>query len=167
MITKNTSESEVLKLGKICKQCGKCCSFNAGFAQIDELKKIADHLKISEEKLKEKYFDKANVFNKEVYRPKLSKKDGMPFGPCIFLENNACSIHEVKPLHCRVGNCSKDGEALSEWYSVNYLVDAKDSESIRQWALRIKLKPTIKGGTPLEIVGDKKKLQEILEYKII
>lgn len=166
-ITRNTKKEVALKLGKKCKRCGKCCSFGAGFAQIDELSKIAEFLKISEDKLKKNYFDEKNIFNKKVYEPKLNKKDKMPFGSCIFMKENMCTIQDVKPLHCRVGNCNKYGEDMSEWYTVNYLVDINSPESIRQWKARVDLKPTIKGASPLELVGNKEKLKEIIEYKII
>lgn len=165
MITKNTPKEEALTLGENCNKCGKCCSYGAGFAQGNELQKIADHKKISIEKLKDEYFDKANVFNKELFRPKLMKKEPLPFGPCIFLKDNKCEIHEVKPMHCRVGKCGEHGEELSEWYTSNFLVDPKNAESIRQWALRTTLKPSIPGATPVELVGDEKTLKEILEYK--
>lgn len=166
MIKKDTSKKYILTLGKPCKKCGRCCSFDAGFAQENELPKIAEYLKISVDKLKKEYFDKKNVFNKEVYKPKLKKSKDMPFGPCIFMKNSTCTIHKVKPLHCRVGNCGKHGEEISEWYTVNYLVDKKSPESIRQWAIRVSVKKTIKGATPLEIIGDKERLRKILEYEV-
>jgi len=166
IITRNTPKEEVLALGKECKRCGKCCSFGAGFAQFDELPKIADFLKINIDDLKKDYFDEKNIFNKRVYEPKLKKSDGMPFGPCIFMKADICTIHDVKPLHCMVGNCNRYGEDISEWYTVNYLVDIKSPESIRQWKARVDLKPTIKGAAPAEMVG-KKKLKQIIEYKLI
>lgn len=167
MIHKHTPKDEILKLGKNCRKCGHCCSMGAGFAEDHELDIIAKHLKTTKENLKEKYFDKTQVFNKYVYRPKLTAKD-KPFGPCIFLKDKVCGIHEVKPFHCRVGNCSEEhGNDLSEWYTVNCLVDENDPESIRQWNTRVILKPTIKGAKPIDIVGDRDKLKKILEYEIL
>ena len=164
MIHANTSKEDVEALGKECDKCGHCCKYGAGFAQKNELKKIADHLKIDEETLKKEYFDEANVFNKVVYRPKIKKTDGLPFGPCIFMEKNECKIHEVKPLHCRVGNCGEHGESLSEWYTINHLVDKDNMDSLRQWAIRVELKPTIKGGEPKDLVGEEK-AKKIFRYK--
>lgn len=165
MIHANTTQEEVEKLGAQCDKCGHCCKYGSGFAQSHELKKIANHLKIDEEKLKNEYFDKANVFNKELYRPKIKKTDGMPFGPCIFLEENICKIQNVKPIHCRVGNCNESGEALSEWYAINHLVDKESDESLRQWSVRVELKPTIPGGTPVELVGEEKANSLFKKYK--
>lgn len=164
MIEKDTPKIEVIRLGNACNKCGHCCMMGAGFAQENELYPIAKFLDISIEKLKEKYFEKTKVFNKTIYKPKTIKKN-KPYGRCIFLKEKECKIHDVKPLHCRVGNCSEHGESLSEWYTSNYLVDPKDPESIRQWALRVNLKPTIKGASPIEIVGDEKLLKDILDYK--
>ena len=163
-IKKGTSLKKIKKLGEMCNKCGHCCSMGSGFAQKDELEKIADHLKITIKDLHEKYFEKIEIFNKIVYRPK-QKKGKKPFGPCVFLKDKGCVIHEIKPIHCQVGNCNQYGNELSEWYSVNYLVDKDDPESIRQWSLRVKLKSTIEGGKPLDLVDDKNILKEILEYK--
>ncbi len=164
-ITKNTPVKEILAIGSVCSKCGHCCSFGSGFTLEEELRAIAKHLKIDKEKLKKDFFVEKNVFETIVHTPKLKTKDGMPFGNCIFLENKRCKIHEVKPLHCRVGNCNGDGEKISEWYTVNYLVDKKNPKSIRQWNIRVEVKPAIlDGAKPEEIVG-KKKLKEILDYK--
>ena len=161
----STPTHEVEELGKVCDKCGHCCKYGTGFAQKNELKRIADHLKVDEEKLKKEYFDEANVFNKIVYRPKIKKTDGMPFGPCIFLEKNTCKIQDVKPLHCKVGNCSENGEELSEWYTVNHLVDKENDQSLREWSVRTELKPTIKGGSTKELVGEEKEKNLFKKYK--
>lgn len=164
MIHANTSQEDVERIGAECDKCGHCCKYGAGFAQSNELKKIAKHLDIDEEKLKKEYFNEANVFNKRVYKPNIKKTDGMPFGPCIFLKNNVCKIHEVKPLHCRVGNCKNSGEELSEWYAINHLVDKENDDSLREWSVRTELKPTIKGGKVEELIGEEK-AKKILRYK--
>lgn len=164
MITKSTSKEDVLRLGTNCSKCGHCCSYGSGYTQEEELEPIAKHLKVSVEELKTRFFDKKNVFNKITYTPKLNRKSELPFGECIFQKNNLCTIHEVKPLHCRVGNCKEHGQDLSEWYAINFLVDKDNAESIRQWQVRVDLKPTIPGGHPKELVGEEK-LRDILNYQ--
>lgn len=163
-IIKKTPEKEILLISTSCKQCGKCCTLGVGYAKEEELIKIAEKLKITIQELKEKHFEKHIIFNKIVYKPK-QKKENLPFGPCVFLKENMCEIHEVKPLHCRVGNCNEQGDELTEWYYSNHLVNYNDPQSIREWETRITLKPTIKGGSPKENMDDKT-LKKIVGYKI-
>ncbi len=88
----------------------------------------------------------------------------MPFGKCIFLEENLCSIHPARPLHCKVANHGEHGDAINEWFHLNYFVDTKDPTSIREWDLHVKNRKgkTIAGGKPHEIVGEK--IKDIRKY---
>jgi len=164
MITKNTPLKEVLKLGKECKKCGHCCKYGSGFLVDPNEKKIANLLGITEKKLKEKYLEEVEKFNTKRLRPKLIKK-GKPYGSCIFLEKNECKIHEVKPLQCRIGNCSKDGEKLSIWFTLNYFVNKQDPESIRQFNAYLKSGgKTLEGGSLNDFIPDEKELKKILSF---
>jgi Fe-S-cluster containining protein len=164
-ITKKTPLRKILNLAFKCKKCGNCCSYSTGFLVGDDSQKIAKFLKISENELKEKYLDEIEQFNTKLFRPKTTKK---PFGPCVFLKNEECSIQKVKPLHCRIGNCNEFGEELSAWFTLNYLVNAKDPESIRQYKLYIESGgKIIKGGRLQDLVLDKNKLKQILEFKVL
>lgn len=168
MIEKDTPVQKVLELGKNCKKCGHCCSYSSGYILEKELKRIAEFLKISEKELKEKYLDEVYRFGNFVFKPKLKYKSEKPYGNCIFLKNNKqCSIHEVKSLHCRIGNCSPQyGEELNEWFMVNYLVDPYNANSIREWAIRLETRPTIHGARAEDLVGAEK-LKKIMNYEII
>ncbi|MBR9690133.1 hypothetical protein GOV08_00425 [Candidatus Woesearchaeota archaeon] len=163
-IHKDTPKEEVLQHGKGCRMCGHCCSMGSGYTQEQELKQIAEQLNLTKKELKEKHFEKIKVFNKELYKPKINKVGDLPFGPCVFLKDKKCAINLVKPLHCRIGICSEHGQAISEWYTSNFLVDKDDPESIRQWAARVDVKPSIQGAHPKDMVGEEK-LKEILGYK--
>ena len=182
-IEKNTPKKEILKLSTKCKQCGKCCTIGVGFVKENETQKIADKLKITIEELKKNYLEEHNIFNKGVYKPKQEKSktksmvfeleenpekvyfNELPTGPCVFLKENMCEIHDCKPLHCKVGNCNKHGEELTEWYYSNQLVDYDDPQSVREWQTRITFKPTIKGANPKEQM-DEELLKKIVNYKI-
>jgi Fe-S-cluster containining protein len=98
-----------------------------------------------------------------------SIKKGRPYGKCIFLKNkNNCTIHEVKPLHCRIGNCSEYGEDLTVWFALNFCVNPADPESIRQWALYLESGgKNIPGGELKELVKDPKILKKILDYEVL
>ena len=94
------------------------------------------------------------------------KKEGKPYGPCVFLDNNLCRIHAVKPLHCSVCNCGEDGDDLHVWFMVNYCLNIYDPESIRQYNSYIETGGRVIEGAELEkVFPDKQKLKRILSYK--
>ncbi len=164
-ITKQTPPSEILDLGHNCKQCGHCCSLGSGFLVGDDIKKIARFMKITEKELAEKYLDEKELFNTRLSRPKLITQ-GKPYGRCIFLKDKRCSIHQVKPFQCRVGNCNENGEELSIWFTLNFLVNTEDPESVRQYAAYLKSGgKTIEGGKLEELIPDKEKLKKILSFE--
>lgn len=164
-ITKETPLKEILELGKTCSQKNNCCKYGSGCLIGDDLRNIAGFLGISEEKLRKEYLEETERFNTRLLRPKLIRKN-RPYGRCIFFDGNGCKIHEVKPLECRVGNCSKQGEALSKWFMLNYCVNANDPESIRQYAIYLKTNKTLKGGALEELVP-KEKLEKILNFEVL
>ena len=167
MITKKTPLKKILELAKECKQCGHCCMHGSGFVSKNEIKKLAKHFKFKEEAFIKKYLDETVIFNSTVYKFKTRKSNTRPYGTCI-LYRNGCTIHKIKPLHCRIGNCNKHGEELSAWFTVNYLVNPTDPESIRQFKLYIDSGgKTLKHGTLKDLVPDKKMLNKILNYKIL
>jgi Fe-S-cluster containining protein len=166
IITRTTPLAKILELGKICSRKNNCCRHGSGFLAGDDLKNIARFLKTTEEKVKLKYFDEVEMFNKKLLRPK-KKQAGRPYGECIFFDNG-CIIHTVKPLQCKTGNCSEYGEELSAWFLLNYIVDKDDPESIRQYAVYLESGgKKIKGGELSDLVPDKKTLRKILSYEIL
>lgn len=165
MIQKTTSLKQILKLSERCSQCGNCCSYGAGFLFGDDLKNIAEFLNITQKELKKKYLEEVEQFNKILLRPRSTKK---PFGPCIFLKKNLCSIQPVKPLHCKIGNCNKHGEQLSAWFTLNYLIDKNDPESIRQYKIYLESGgKLIEGGKLQDLIPNRNRLKRILEYRIL
>ena len=172
MIAKNTPLKEVLKLAAPC-QCDSCnhgCKFGSGSLAEGDSKRIAEFLKISEEELKKDFLEESELFNKKVLKPRLLRGNGKAHGKCIFYDDNkGCAIHEVKPLECRTSMGCKDyGEDLSVWFMVNYIIDAKDPESIRQYAQYIKTGGKVIPGAELEkLIPDKKRLRKILSYEIL
>jgi len=166
MITKETTKEAVLNLASECSKCGSCCKYGSGFILQEEIKRIAEFLNIPEEKFKENYLEEHLLFNRKVYKFK-TKKSKKPYGECIFLKNNLCQIHDVKPLNCKVASCNEFGEELNEWFIVNYLIDSEDPVAIRAWASRLESKPTIPGGELLDLVPNPQKLNKILNYKIM
>ena len=167
MIRKNTALKKIIELGGECKKCGKCCTFDSGYLVDEDFPKIAKFLGVSEDELKEKYLQKVHMFGKIIFKPKVKKK-GKHYGECIFLKNNKCSIHSVKPLNCKVGTCNEHGSDVSVWFALNYFIDEKTPQSIRDWKVNLDCGGrNIPGGELKELVKDEKKLRKILEYKIL
>ncbi len=78
----------------VCRRCGNCCRGD-GFViiTITDARRIADFLEIS---VQEFYYTYTKRMNDE-YR----LEDIPGTKDCIFLENNLCKIHPVKPQQCR------------------------------------------------------------------
>lgn len=166
-ISANTPLADILELGKVCNRKNNCCKHGSGFLVGDDLRNIAGFLGITEEELTKKYLKEIEIFNKKLLRAKL-KKEEMPYGECIFFDGKGCSIHKVKPLHCKIGSCSEYGEAVSAWFLLNYIIDRDDAESIRQYALYLISGGKLIGGGKLEeLIPDKRKLRKILRYDIL
>ncbi|MBU0615704.1 MAG: YkgJ family cysteine cluster protein [Nanoarchaeota archaeon] len=160
MITKDTPLKDILN--QDCDRCGHCCKYGTGFLVKEDLKRIADHLKIKEKELKERWLEEKELFHTKLWRPKTEKR---PFGRCVFLKHDLCSIHTVKPLQCRVGNCKS--EELALWFMLNYQVNINDPESVRQYASYLKTGGKVLKGGELENLVPKDKLKKMLNYELI
>ncbi len=167
LITKETKKEVLLKLGADCRKCGNCCSFGSGFVLDNEIKELAKNLNINVKKFRETYLEEIERFNTKLHRFRLVQKHQKhPYGNCVFLKNNNCIIHDIKPLHCRIASCGNYGEDINEWFFVNYFVNASDPESVRQWHTRLKIKGTIKGGEIESLIPHEKVRKMILNRKI-
>lgn len=172
MIHKNTPLKEVLKLAAPCRcnACNSGCKYGSGSLIGDDAKNIAAFLMISEEELKGNFLEEVELFNKKLFRPWLIREKNKPFGRCIFYDEiKGCTVHPVKPLECKTSiQCKEYGEELSIWFMVNYVINPKDPESIRQYAQYIKSGGKLITGASLEeLVPDKEKLRKILSYEIL
>ncbi|MBD3313173.1 hypothetical protein GF345_01900 [Candidatus Woesearchaeota archaeon] len=168
-INRKTPLSEILKLGKTCSACGHCCRHGSGALARGDLKKIADKLGMTEKEVKERYLENSRKFHTVLLKPKLIKEEGRPYGRCVFLgPENKCSIHDVKPLQCAIGNCTEHGEELNLWFTLNHYLNENDPESVRQYAIYLKCGgKTLPGAELSKLIKDKEKLRKILEYEIM
>ena len=166
-VKKNTPLKKVLELGRACKRCGHCCRHGSGALVKDDLKNIAIFLGINQEELKKEYLEEIEKFHTRLLRPKIIKQ-GKPYGQCVFLDGKDCKIQKVKPLECKIGNCSEHGEELSLWFMLNHFVNKNDAQSIRDFATYLKAGgKTLQGGKLEDFVPDKNRLKKILSYKIL
>ena len=138
----DTAKEQVLKLVHPCK-CRKCenpCSYGSGAFIGDEAEKLAEFLKITKKEAEEKYLEKIEKFNTTLWRPKVERKEGLPFGKCIFFDSEkGCTIHQVKPTECRLAMGCKDyGEELSLWFMHNYIVNEGDGKSMEEFNVYLK-----------------------------
>jgi len=148
-----------------CDACKNGCRYGSGFLVGDDIKNIAKFKSISEKELKENFLEEKELFNTILLRPKLITK-GKPYGKCIFFdEEKGCTVHPVKPLQCKISmGCKEYGEDLSLWFMLNHQVNPNDPESIRQYAIYLKTQRTLPGGSLKELVPDKEKLKNMLNF---
>lgn len=171
MITKNTPKEDVLKIAnkkshKACRKCVESCERTSAIFLGRDIKRFAKNKGISEEEAKKRYMEEKELFNTKIHRAK-QIKDKLPQGRCVFLKNDLCSIHEFKPLYCQIGTCEPEGQQTMLWFTLNFLVNENDPESIRQWAIYLKTHPTIDGGELHELVQDGDMLKKILSYEVL
>ncbi len=166
-ITKITRETKLHELMAIaaCSRCNHCCSYGSGIFLADDIKRVAAHMGVSEDKFTEEYLWETLLFNKKVHRARL-RAGRKPYGPCIFLKRRGCSIQSVKPLHCRVCHgCGSHGENLAKWFMVNYIIDTADPEAVRQYAIYLRTHSPLEGASLNDLVPDKALLSRILSLE--
>jgi hypothetical protein len=67
-----------------------------------------------------------------------SKADWNPKGKCIFLENDLCVIHEIKPTMGAVSCCKVEGGQRNEMEQCIKTWDSEDGEKlISEWKLMV------------------------------
>jgi len=113
---------------KECVKCGCCCHLRPCIPTPDELRKIADFLKLTPKELINFYFaiDKRNEDNYYYVKPIGTNQTDLKGkfipcdrtydeGKCIFLgDNNLCKIQEVKPKMAKLMGCWKDEECSND-----------------------------------------------------
>ncbi|MBI4739828.1 YkgJ family cysteine cluster protein [Candidatus Woesearchaeota archaeon] len=169
LIRKETPVSEVLKLTQPCgcAACRQQCKYGSGFASDDDLPKIAKHLCMDQEVMKQQLFEKRTLLNTALHRPK-TKTPQKPFGECVFFDyKRGCTIHEVKPLQCKLAmGCKEYGNDTRVWFLVNYFLNPADPQSIREYATYLKTGGHVLGGATIENICPNKALREqILSYE--
>ncbi|MBN2457574.1 YkgJ family cysteine cluster protein [Candidatus Woesearchaeota archaeon] len=168
MITFATDVDKVLKLGHPCR-CPKCensCNYGSGVLGDGDLQRLAEFLEMSEEKVREECLEEIEKFNTKRLRPKIMRKDGKPYGKCIFYDNvNGCKVHPAKPLECKVAmGCKPYGEELIAWFDLKHFFNPNDPESLRQLKVYIEAGGKLIPGAELENFADADTLKKIQEY---
>ncbi len=102
---------------------------------------MAKFLKVTLEDLKEKYLEPLERFHTTRYRPKILRKDGLPYGPCIFLDKKKrCKVHEEKPLQCKTySRPSGKGVELNTYFMLKYFLNSEDERSVKEYKQYVKL----------------------------
>lgn len=78
-----------------CTECGQCCTGAPGYIWVteEEMKEIADHLKVTLEEFIRMYVRRVNKRYSLLERPKTYD--------CVFLNGKKCQIYSVRPIQCR------------------------------------------------------------------
>lgn len=122
-----------------CKKCGECCKRYPCALEPKDLKRISNFLNITKKELIKKYlildYWVESTGSLYLYSPKritdnndriASFSWAFSSDPCIFLENNLCKIHDVKPRGgreyiCGIENTYSKYEAGVLWKENKYL----------------------------------------------
>ena len=94
-----------------CQQCGDCCAGRGGiFVRPEEVTAMAALLEMDETEFRSRYLESTPLGTR------LAIEDGV----CVFLRDNRCGVHPVKPFICR------------QWpYLPALLVDAEEFEAAK------------------------------------
>ena len=80
-----------------CRQCGNCCRSDSMIPlTLDDIYRIADFLDLSADEFFEQYGREMVIGGSTTPMAYLARDNG-----CLFLQDNLCSIHFVKPLLCK------------------------------------------------------------------
>ena len=75
-----------------CQQCGDCCAGRGGiFVRPEEVAEMAAFLEMDEGEFQDRYLEPSSLGTR------LAINDGV----CVFLQDNRCRVHAVKPFICR------------------------------------------------------------------
>ncbi len=169
MITLKSSLNSVMDMTYPCRcnACENSCNYGSGALANGDLQKIAAHLGMTEDAAKEKYFEEIERFATKRLRPKLERKDGMPYGKCIFYDKKkGCTIHEVKPLECKISMGCKDyGDELIAWFHINHFLDKNNPESLRQFKSYLESGGKTVSGAEDKDIFDDATLEKLSEFE--
>ncbi len=171
IITKNTPQCDILELAPACgcRECQHGCRFGSGIFAKGEVEKLARFLNVGEEEAKEKFLEHTEQFGQTLLRPKI-RREGKPYGQCTFFdEEKGCTVHEAKPLQCKVAmGCKPYGEELMLWFMLNHIIDTTDANSVRQYARYLASGgKTLPGGQLHELITDQSQLSKMLNYSML
>ncbi|MEW6658627.1 MAG: YkgJ family cysteine cluster protein [Thermodesulfobacteriota bacterium] len=74
-----------------CQQCGDCCAGRGGiFVRPEEVAAMAAFLEMDEGEFSRRYVEPSSLGNRLA----------IAAGVCVFMEDNRCRVHPVKPFIC-------------------------------------------------------------------
>jgi Fe-S-cluster containining protein len=78
-----------------CTLCGKCCSGEAGYVwvSVDEARALAEGLGMGLDDFGRRYLRRVGQ--------RYSLTEDAQSRRCVFLDDNRCSVHELRPSQCR------------------------------------------------------------------
>lgn len=82
-----------------CNQCGECCRQSTCHLEQKDVSRIAQHLGLSRREFARQYLQVFLPEDSAAVKPRMTENG------CVFLKDNACSIHQVKPKGGREYEC--------------------------------------------------------------
>ena len=170
-ITKSTPLNKIIELTPACS-CSACshgCTMGSGCLVDGDVEKIAQFMGVTENEFKQKYLEEMELFNKKMLRPKI-QRGSKPYGQCIFYDGKkGCTIHEVKPLQCKISmGCKSYSSALTSWFVLNYVLNTSDPEAIRQYASFVASGgEVIPGGALAQLMPNAAMRKKIMNYEVL
>ena len=101
-ILRELNDKYTVNIPYICQRCGNCCKNNA-FPDPQALPKVIKFLELSEKRFVDEYLNKSKIGEDSNPIDMLYEKE-----PCVFYNENHCSIYPVRPIMCR------------EWFPKSY-----------------------------------------------
>jgi Fe-S-cluster containining protein len=109
-----------------CEECVMACKIRVGWFAPGEVARVAEFLKVSEEELFrtklaiDYWCDEEDIYLLTPASIDMEPGTIVPYDhafenhQCIFLKNERCEIHNVKPFECRESSCQGNNENLHE-----------------------------------------------------
>jgi Fe-S-cluster containining protein len=104
-ILRELNDRYTVNIPYICQRCGNCCKNNA-FPDPQALPEVIKFLELTEKELVVKYLNKGKIGEDSNPMDLLYEKE-----PCVFYEENRCTIYPVRPVMCR------------QWFPKRYFIE--------------------------------------------
>lgn len=126
----------------VCDHCVRCCTIKPGWFKPGEVEKVAEYLKMTVQELFEKYLgvdwwvnlnDSGDVFLLSPATVDMTPGQEFPRNPrgtCVFLKDDRCTIHPVKPYECRIAHHSRKSMAYHKVIAEAWLGKQESIEEI-------------------------------------
>ncbi|QQE11020.1 hypothetical protein JD969_16175 [Planctomycetota bacterium] len=134
----NELSEEIRNIGATCLASGRCCKFETFGHRLYvtglEIAWVLHQLIMRPKKQTDLYFpqDKTDDTDPSIHLNVLNtaakslNKDGSPIDGCVYQIDNLCTIHEIRPLGCRIFFCDPSNQKWQNDLYEKYLNKLRD-----------------------------------------